>query len=81
MKLIFELSETGKSMAVSHFLFPNIDLFGRYVIPPKQLECMPLPLNEMFTLIKDPKLSTSHSVKIFIALVLLSQCQFLLNQL
>jgi len=59
-----ELSETGKSMAVSH-LFPNIDLFGRYDYSSEAIGMIPLPLNEMFTLIKDPKLTQPFSENIY----------------
>ena len=59
-----ELSETGKSMAVSH-LFPNIDLFGRYDYSSEAVGMLPLPLNEMFTLIKDPKLTQPFSENIY----------------
>ena len=59
-----ELSETGKSMAVSH-LFPNIDLFGRYDYSSEAVGMLPLPLNEMFTLIKDPTLTQPFSENIY----------------
>ena len=59
-----ELSETGKSMAVSH-LFPNIDLFGKYDYSSTATGMLPLPLNEMFTMIKDPSLTQPFSENIY----------------
>ncbi|HEX2867744.1 MAG TPA: TolC family protein [Ignavibacteriales bacterium] len=55
-----EQAGTGKSIAYSH-LFPNIDVFGRYDYYSKATGVLPLPPNEMFTLIRDPSLTQPFS--------------------
>jgi len=63
-ELVVEQTDAGKSMAYSH-LFPNIDLFGRYDYSSIAAGMLPLPPNEMFTLIKDPTLTQPFSQNIY----------------
>jgi outer membrane protein TolC len=59
-----EQADAGKGMAHS-YLFPNIDLFGRYDYYSKATGILPLPPNEMFTLIKDPSLTQPFSQNVY----------------
>ncbi|MGQ9799620.1 MAG: TolC family protein, partial [Ignavibacterium sp.] len=59
-----ELSETGHSMAVSH-LFPNIDLFGKYDYSSEAVGLLPVPPNDLFTLIKNQELTQPFSTNIY----------------
>jgi outer membrane protein TolC len=59
-----ELADAGKSMSHSN-LFPNIDVFGRYDYYSKATGILPLPPNEMFTLIKDPSLTQPFSQNLY----------------
>jgi outer membrane protein TolC len=63
-ELTVKQTDEGKSMAYSH-LYPDIDLFGSYDYYSTAVGMLPVPPNEMFTLIKDPTLSQPFSQNIY----------------
>jgi outer membrane protein TolC len=63
-EIFIEQANAAKGTAYS-YLFPNIDLVGRYDHYSTATGMLPLPPNEMFTMIQDPTLSQPFSENIY----------------